>query len=255
MSDVKEILGGTAIAGLTVGVLCLRSRHPLLPGNVQHAQSHPPGVIYHAIDLADPWPLMRGESQVQDSVMEGVEALARQGVGAVVGACGSFAYYQQDVAAAAPVPTFLSIMTQVPFLLQSLGAGRRLGVICAVKSSMNPRVFAQCGIDTPERLTFAELRGRPKFDLLMDQDILDDPAALRAEALAAAAELACDPQVAAILLQCSELPPYAPDIQAEFGLPVFDMTLLISWLSSALYRPPYHGLLVQKSQYTDRRKS
>lgn len=235
------LTGGCTIGGLTVGVLCLKTRHPLLPGNVQHAHAHPPGVIFHAIELADPWPLMRGEPQVEGLVIEGVNALTAQGVGAVAGACGSFAYYQQAAAEAAAVPTFLSIMTQVPFLLQSLGADRKLGVICAVQSSMNPRVFAQCGIDNPERLAFAQLRGRRNFDLLMDREELPDPIALRAEALDAAAELARDPQVAAILLQCSELPPYAHDIQAAFALPVFDMTLLISGLSGAVYRPPYQG--------------
>jgi hypothetical protein len=239
---MTALQGGVAVAGLPVGVLCLKSRHPLMPGNVQHAQSFSAPVAYHAIDLADPWPLMRGDPALTGMIVEGVEALAAQGVGAVVGACGSFAYYQKAVAATAPVPTFLSIMTQAPFLLQGLAHNRTLGVICAVRESMNPQVFERCGISTPERLRFAALSGRPHFDRLMNESRLDDVDALRGEALDAAAELAADPSVGAILLQCSELPPFAADIQAHFGLSVFDMSLMVEWLIRAVDRPAYRGM-------------
>jgi len=73
-----SIGGGGAVAGYPVGILCLRSTHPLLPGNVQHAQSFDMPVLYHVIDLDDPWPLMRGEPQIAAMLSEGVEALARQ---------------------------------------------------------------------------------------------------------------------------------------------------------------------------------
>jgi hypothetical protein len=65
--------------------------------------------------------------------------------------------------------------------------------------------------------------------------------------------------IAAFLLQCSDLPPFGPDIQSATGLPVFDMTLLIRWLQEATHYSPYTGMArvlparrgSQKSTLTD----
>ena len=238
-----SVQGGVTVAGYTVGILCLRSAHPLLPGNVQHAQSFDAPVLYHVIDLEDPWPMMRGEPQVADMLAEGVAALARQGVRAVAGACGSFGYYQKTVAAAAPVPVFLSILTQLPFLLQAMPREARIAVIPAVGESMNARIYEQCGIDDPSRLHVAPMRGRPVFDALLDDGTMRDVEALRRETVECAVAAAREPGVAAILIQCSELPPFAADIQAATGLPVFDMTTLIRWLALATNCQPYSGLI------------
>lgn len=238
-----SVQGGVTVAGYTVGILCLRSAHPLLPGNVQHAQSFDAPVLYHVIDLEDPWPMMRGEPQVADMLAEGVAALARQGVRAVAGACGSFGYYQKTVAAAAPVPVFLSILTQLPFLLQAMPREARIAVIPAVGESMNARIYEQCGLDDPSRLHVAPMRGRPAFDALLDDGTMHDVEALRRETVECAVAAAREPGVSAILIQCSELPPFAADIQAATGLPVFDMTTLIRWLALATNCQPYSGLI------------
>lgn len=236
------MLSGSPVAGFPVGILCLRTCHPLLPGNVQNAQSFSTPVLYHAIDVTEPWALMRGDPALTDIIVAGVQHLASHGVRGVAGACGSFAFYQRAVAERCDVPVFLSILTQVPFILQSLGPRRKLGVICAVAETMNARVYGECGIRDPHRLFVVAMRGRPAFDVLIEQNRLPDPARLRAEVLDAAAEICADPDVGAILLQCSELPPYAADIQARCGLPVFDMTILIRWLSEAADRRPYAGI-------------
>ncbi|MFD0848565.1 aspartate/glutamate racemase family protein [Sphingosinicella xenopeptidilytica] len=238
-----SIKGGVTVAGYTVGILCLRSTHPLLPGNVQHAQSFDAPVLYHVIDLDDPWPMMRGEPQVADMLAEGVTALARQGARAVAGACGSFGYYQKAVAATAPVPVFLSILTQLPFLLQAMPQSARIAVIPAVGESMNARIYEQCGIDDPSRLHIAPMRGRPVFDALLDDGTMHDVEALRRETVECAVAAAREPGVAAILIQCSELPPFAADIQAATGLPVFDMTTLIRWLALTTNCQSYSGLI------------
>ena len=49
------------------------------------------------------------------------------------------------------------------------------------------------------------------------------------------------PEIGAILLECSDLPPYAYAIQAATGLPVFDFITLIKWAHSAVVQTPYYG--------------
>ena len=49
------------------------------------------------------------------------------------------------------------------------------------------------------------------------------------------------PEIGAFLLECSDLPPYAADIQAATGLPVFDFITLIDWVHQSVAQRPYYG--------------
>ena len=57
-------------------------------------------------------------------------------------------------------------------------------------------------------------------------------------AKAAAAE---HPEIGAILLECSDLPPYACEIQRATGLPVFDFISMINWVEHAVVQKRYYG--------------
>ena len=45
----------------------------------------------------------------------------------------------------------------------------------------------------------------------------------------------------AILLECSDMPPYAAAVQEATQLPVFDFITLIRWLRSGVAQRPYSG--------------
>ena len=49
------------------------------------------------------------------------------------------------------------------------------------------------------------------------------------------------PETGAILLECSDLPPYAWAVQRASGLPVYDFITLIRWVHSAVVQQPYFG--------------
>ncbi len=68
-----------------------------------------------------------------------------------------------------------------------------------------------------------------------------DTALAEADILAAGRDLlARHPEVGAIVLECTNMPPYAAALRAELGLPVFDVYSLISWLHQGL-RPRRFG--------------
>ena len=51
------------------------------------------------------------------------------------------------------------------------------------------------------------------------------------------------PDIGAILLECSDMPPYAADVQRAVNLPVFDFVTLINWVHSSVARRPYEGFI------------
>jgi hypothetical protein len=51
------------------------------------------------------------------------------------------------------------------------------------------------------------------------------------------------PEVGAILLECSDLPPYAWAVQEGSGLPVYDFITLINWVERSVAQEPYYGVI------------
>jgi Asp/Glu/hydantoin racemase len=46
--------------------------------------------------------------------------------------------------------------------------------------------------------------------------------------------VAKNPDVGAIVLECTNMPPYAAALQAEVGLPVYDIYSMITWFHAGL---------------------
>ena len=55
--------------------------------------------------------------------------------------------------------------------------------------------------------------------------------------------VASNPDVGAILLECSDLPPYAKAIQQAVDLPVFDFFTMINYVHTAYVRLPFQGFM------------
>jgi hypothetical protein len=65
---------------------------------------------------------------------------------------------------------------------------------------------------------------------------------VRAETVEVAGRLVSENTgVAAILLECSELPPYAEAVQQATSLPTYDFLTLIDYFQLAAYRRAYSG--------------
>lgn len=240
--SADRLAPGRPIEGYSVGVLHLNSTYPLPPGNAQHAQSYGFPVAFETVAIDDPFALMRGEDHIGGLLIEACGRLERRGVRTIVGACGSFAYYQRMAAKASQVPVYTSVLSQIPFLLQALG-DRPLGVICASASSMNERIYDQCGIADPSRLVIDEMRGMSEFNRMLKGDEPMDEHLLCEQACQVASRLLdTAPDIGGIVLQCSDLPPYGHAIQAATGLPLYDAVTLVNWARNGADYPSYDGL-------------
>ena len=72
----------------------------------------------------------------------------------------------------------------------------------------------------------------------MDLDLIER------ELLGAAAELFAEhPNIKSIVLECTDLPPYASKLQLKLKLPVFDITTLACMVHNVVDHTPYTGLM------------
>ena len=71
-----------------------------------------------------------------------------------------------------------------------------------------------------------------------------DPEKIEPEVVGAAQYLVGENEgVKAILLECSDLPPYAAAVQEAVHLPVFDFVTMINYVFSALVRRRFDGFM------------
>ena len=233
-----------SLNGFSIGVLCIDSHYPIIPGNVQHAGTFSFPVLYGIVEDVDLNALLAGDRALEPRILRAGQRLLQQGVRVIAGACGSFANYQSVAAAAFRVPTCMSVLTQVPHLLTMISPNQKLLVYFAAASAFTSQVRAECSIteDHRARLLVTQALDLPAFQAFANKPSILDTETLARELFEHASRLrVAHPEIGAVLLQCSDLPPFAHVIQQALRVPVFDVTLIIEWLFRSTLRQPYRG--------------
>ncbi len=228
--------------GETIGILILNAAYPCVPGNVGNASTFPFPVRYAEVEGATIDRLLnQRDPALAAPFVRAARQLRDQGVRAITGACGFMALFQREVAAALDIPVFLSSLMQIPFIHQI--TGRTIGVITANRSCLTPGHFEACGIAQSLPVVVAGMENQPEFrGAILEEKGTLDSSKIEAEVVGVARALVeKNPEVGAILLECSDLPPYAHAVQACTGLPVFDFITMIEYVHGALVRKPYSG--------------
>jgi len=52
-----------------------------------------------------------------------------------------------------------------------------------------------------------------------------------------------NPDIGSVVLECTDLPPYAVRLQQEIGLPVYDLTTLTTMVAQVVMRQPFPGFI------------
>ncbi|MBA7616016.1 hypothetical protein ES703_23306 [subsurface metagenome] len=247
--DQEEVFipKGQVVAGNAIGIIVLGVWYPLVSGNVANATTFSFPVHYKLIEggfsdkILSPEPVPALSEQ---TIAAGRE-LEQQGCRAIVGACGYFANYQPEVAAALNVPCFLSSLMQIPMISRSLKPGQKVGIICADGDALAPApALENCGVNDRSTVVIAGAQGLSQMkNINQDTGHLNN-AKFEQELVDFSKQTVSEnPDIGAILLECSDMPPYARAIQEAVRLPVFDFTTMINWVYDAVVRRPFAGFM------------
>ncbi|MDR2076641.1 MAG: aspartate/glutamate racemase family protein [Desulfovibrio sp.] len=237
---------GQNIAGYSVGIMFLDDVwYPFMPGNVVNAWTYDFPVRLKAVPNLNTPRLHSGDPAIAGELIAVARHLVeKEGCRAISSACGFFGHFHAQVADALDVPVALSSLVQVPWIQATLKKGRKIGCLSANASAISEGLMKSCRIEDTSALVVKDLRHEEQFSAIMEDRGGFDNGGVRWEAVRAAEELAAEhPDIGAILLECSDLPPYASDIQRAVGLPVFDFITLIRWLHNATTQRQYRGFI------------
>lgn len=226
--------------GYALGMLLLDEVESHVPGDTAHAGTYPYPVLFEVVSGASAARITDGDPSATDAVVLSATKLARMGVRGITSNCGFMVCYQQAVARAVSVPVALSSLLQIPLACQAIGAGGRLGILTAFTSRLNQRVLALAGLPAQQKIAVDSIEDTEDWAQLATHAI--DEARFGGHLLARARRMVhAYPDMKAILLECALYPPYAPMLQAELGLPVWDFVSLVDHLYAVTHRrAPFH---------------
>lgn len=215
-----------------LGILMLETRFARPPGDIGHAHTFAFAVRSHVVRAATPERVVRGsDAALLQPFVDAGRQLVADGCTAIATSCGFLARWQRELQAALPVPVWSSALLQ---LAEQQVQGRRCGVITIEAASLGAAHFEGVGADpaTPvEGITPGSALHRT---LLQDLAALDEADA-QVQVLAAARRLLVRaPGLDTLVLECTNLPPYAPALRRATGLQVLDVVTLLTQRMAAL---------------------
>lgn len=236
--------GGKVIYGAPIGILMLEARFARIPGDMGYAATWPFPVLYHVIRGADPERVvLRGAEGLLPAFIAGARELVDLGVEGITTNCGFLSIFQRQIAEAVDVPVATSSMMQVPWVQTILPQSKRAGILTVSRSSLSKAHLDAVGVARDTPIIGAE-GGEEFFRVIVKGEKPDlDVDLARRDLVSAARELVSrHPDVGAVVLECTNMTPYASCIQEAVGLPVYDIYSMVNWFYAALRPRRFHAV-------------
>ena len=206
----------------------LDTRFPRPVGDIGHPRTFAFPVRYATVRGASPRRVVvERDPHLIAPFVAAARALAAEGVAAIATSCGFLALFQRELAASVAVPMWTSSLLLVAEIEAGLRAGERVGVLTADAASLSVDHLRAVGARDDTPIEGLALDSRLRATVLEDLDTLDEAEARQATVAAAERLVARRPDVRAIVLECTNLPPYADAVREATGLAVHDITTLV----------------------------
>lgn len=227
--------GGKNFYGAAVGILMLETRFPRIHGDIGNATTWPFPVMMRSVKGASLNLVVNKRADgLLDAFVEAGFALIAEGADGITTSCGFMSLFQKELSDQLPVPVASSSLMQVSLVDRMLGGGKRTGVITVKKQSLSEDHLQAVGVplDTPimgtehgVEFTRAVLGDEEQLDTnLATEDLVQSGMMLKEN----------HPEVGAIVLECTNMAPYAAQVRQATGLPVYSIYSFIQWFQAGL---------------------
>ncbi len=231
-------------AAPVLGILGWEEGHPdtlrqleALPGNIAHPDSFGFPVRYLRVKGAFfETVVVRPSLDVRAAMVAAAQRLETEGVRAIATSCGFNAIFQRELADSVAVPVFASSLLQVPTVHRMLNTDQSIGIITADSSLLSRTHLESVGITREVPCTIAGIQKTGEFSRVrrdphaeLDGGKMEDEVVDVVQAM-----IDARPDTGAIVLECTDLPPFSAAIRGATGLPVFDIVTMVYWVADAI---------------------
>ncbi|WP_439311353.1 aspartate/glutamate racemase family protein [Virgibacillus sp. W0181] len=213
-----------------IGILMLDTQFHRPVGDIGNQQTFPFPVVYKKIQGAS---ISRVVNEADPTLLEpfiqASKELEEEGIKAITTSCGFLAIYQKEIQEQLTVPFFSSSLLQIP-LAESV-AGGPIAVITASKGNLSEAHLR--GVHAHKSQLIVEgMDDMPAFSgAIIKEEITLDEALVREEMKQVIERIIKNnPTVRAIVLECTNMPPYKEAIREVTSIPIFDITTLVNYM-------------------------
>lgn len=250
MSHSFTVKGGKSLYGASVAILMLDAKFPRIPGDMGNANTWPFPVHYKIVKGATPDKVVRcGAHGLLDNFIAAAREAVDQGADGITTNCGFLALFQQELADAVKVPVATSSLMQTQMVNALLPADRRPGILTISKASLTdahlkasnvPPGTPIGGTDNGAEFTRVILDNEEELNIkLAREDLIRAGKALLDE----------NPDMGALILECTNMVPYAADLREALGIPIFSIYTFITWFQAALMPRQFDRRLIDHRHF------
>jgi aspartate/glutamate racemase len=209
----------------------------MIPGNIVHPETFRYPIQLFRVEGANYQSVVeRPNGEILVRMIDAAKELEAAGVKAITTSCGFNAIFQQELANSVAVPFFSSSLLQVPFVHRMLKQEQQIGIITADKKHLTSAHLEQTGITGSIPVSIAGMENTEEFfKVRTDPRAKVDPQKFIQEIVDVAIMLVSEnPNLGAIVLECTDLPPASAAIRKILGLPVFDIVTLMNMVHESV---------------------
>lgn len=220
----------------------LDTRFPRVRGDIGNPDTFDFPVRFSVVKGANPDRIVRrlDPSLIEPFIQAG-QTLIQDGAVVITTSCGFLSLFQTQLTSALTVPVFSSSLLQIPLARAVISPLRKVGIITASQSALTTEHLSAIGIDN-RGLVFAGMENAAEFSsvFLGNKPTLDQDRCAAEMQAATERLIQRHPDVGAIVLECTNMPPYTRVVRkASGGLPVFDAVTMINYAWYVIGLKPY----------------
>ncbi len=237
--------------GMGLGVILFDAVFPAFPGDVRNASAFPYNIQYCVAEGVNNHTLIFNPDKdlCLKAALNAGKYLQDLGCKALIGECGYFGLLQKEMAAAFDIPVFMSSLLQVGWMQKILNPKQKVGIMCAHKNSLSTEVLNAVGIENKDSLIIAGTQDDyniSEFSNLWDDRFREighcDYAKAEQQFVDACKDfVAKNPNMAALVLECTGFPVFGRAIQRAVGIPVLSWSTLMDYANSITVHRDFYG--------------
>ena len=220
-----------------VGIIMLDTSFPRIKGDIGNPETFDFPVQYKVVKGASPERIvLQADRSLIQPFIDAGSSLIQNGAKMLTTSCGFLALFHNELTQALSVPVFSSSLLQIHTAQSIIKREQKVGVITAHKTSLSKDHFDAIRVNHND----VEVIGMEEYKefssvFIKGKETLDVEKCGNEMQKATLKLMQQSPDIGAIVLECTNMPPYAQIVQTTTGgLPVFDMVTMINYAHSTI---------------------
>ena len=235
MYDEQDTTDKTGTMNGSIGIIMLDTQFPRFKGDIGNPETWPFDVVLKRVRGAFASNVVAAtEQQNLQPFIEAALDLQSAGVSGITTSCGFLSLAQAQIAAHLRVPFVASSLVQVPWVQSILPAAKNVGILTIDANALTSAHLLAAGISGEVPVGGTEHGEEFTRCILDDQRLMDQTLCEYDNVNAATKLLEQNPDLGAIVMECTNMAPYASAVQQATGLPVYSIYTLIRWFQAGL---------------------